>query len=655
MKSNPKTFWAPTLVAATLTFGGIGMSGSALAQEPLAAKFVLAWTDHTNNPVDLQSPGPRAYMPYVLYNTSWPAESRYRVWYDTASIAGLAYGSSSDGITWSTGRVLTGINDASASATGTEYAGRPVVLFNPAWAKPYRLYYYGRTDTSRHKIWVAESSDGVAFENNQVALDPEAEGSRLGTFPDGHAVLYLPGRKEDPNDPEAARPFVMYFQSRDGQGIAFAESKDGYVFEEPVDDFETEAVEGMISITGLPEGVTTYPAQPVQVLALAQNDFRMMAFTGNTSLKYLASADGFNWVVAEDPIAEVGSIGAEGSWNDQRNYHASFAYLGGGRFFHMRSGRNNATGLYRTGVAWAQSEFYRDNDLGAWAMYSPFTDYQAEGWAPSVDSSNQVDGNETAVIQNPDGTVSVRDRKPSGNFYLAKDASWSVPFTVEFRSRFDDGETTGSGTDGVPKYTFSAYMQDPFHPGPESWQPAFGSDRLGRWTLGDDSVPGSVFSLDGTQFHTYTVVCRFDESARSQVVAGDTSNNALSRMSVFDVYVDRDFSAPKASFYGTSFAGFPGVDVDGRLDIGFPGASSGQVTVDWVRWGNGIILDPNDPGATTAPTLAIAQDPGGIKVTYSGGILQSAGTLGGPYSDVPGASSGMVIPTSDLQRLYRLH
>jgi hypothetical protein len=654
MKSNPKTFWAPTLVAATLTFGGIGMSGSALAQEPLAAKFVLAWTDHTNNPVDLQSPGPRAYMPYVLYNTSWPAESRYRVWYDTASNAGLAYGSSSDGITWSTGRVLTGINDASASATGTEYAGRPVVLFNPAWAKPYRLYYYGRTDTSRHKIWVAESSDGVAFENNQVALDPEAEGSRLGTFPDGHAVLYLPGRKEDPNDPEAARPFVMYFQSRDGQGIAFAESKDGYVFEEPVDDFETEAVEGMINITGLPEGVTTYPAQPVQVLALAQNDFRMMAFTGNTSLKYLASADGFNWVVAEDPIAEVGSIGAEGSWNDQRNYHASFAYLGGGRFFHMRSGRNNATGLYRTGVAWAQSEFYRDNDLGAWAMYSPFTDYQAEGWAPSVDSSNQVDGNETAVIQNPDGTVSVRDRKPSGNFYLAKDASWSVPFTVEFRSRFDDGETTGSGTDGVPKYTFSAYMQDPFHPGPESWQPAFGSDRLGRWTLGDDSVPGSVFSLDGTQFHTYTVVCRFDESARSQVVAGDTSNNALSRMSVFDVYVDRDFSAPKASFYGTSFAGFPGVDVDGRLDIGFPGPSSGQVTVDWVRWGNGIILDPNDPGATTAPTLAIAQDPGGIKVTYSGGILQSAGMLGGPYTDVPGASSGMIIPTSDLQRFYRL-
>jgi hypothetical protein len=320
----------------------------------------------------------------------------------------------------------------------------------------------------------------------------------------------------------------------------------------------------------------------------------------------------------------------------------------------MRSGRDNATGLYRTGVAWAQSAFYRDNDLGAWAVYSPLTDYRAEGWAPSVDSSNQVDGTDTAVIQNSDGTVSVRDRKPSGNFYLARDASWSVPFTMEFRSRFDDGETTGTGTDEVPKYTFAAYMQDSFHPGPESWQPAFGADRLGRWTLGDDSVPGSVFTLDGKQFHTYTVVCRFDESARSQLVAGDTSNNALARLAVFDIYVNRDFTAPKASFYSTTFAGFPGVDVDGRLDIGFPGPSSGQLTVDWIRWGNGIILDPRDPGAITPPTLAVVQDPGGIKVTYSGGVLQSAGALTGPYTDVAGATSGMVIPTSDPQRFYRL-
>ena len=654
MKTIQRTMSTGALAAACLATPDLGLAPTIRAQEALPAKFALTWTDHTNNPVDLKSPGSRAYMPYVLYNAAWPAESRYRVWYDTASNAGLAFGSSSNGIAWTTGRVVTGINTSAASSTGGEFAGRPVVLFNPAWAKPYRIYYYGRTDTPRHKVWVAEGTDGVAFENNRVALDPEVEGSRLGTFPDGHAVLYLPGRKADPNDPDAARPFVMYFQSRDGQGIAFAESKDGYAFEEPADNPDTEAVEGMIRYTDLPDGATTFAAQPVQVLALAQNDFRMMAFAGNTSLKYLVSADAFTWRVAEDPIDTIGSPGPAGSWNDQRNYHASFAYLGGGRFFHMRSGRDNATGLYRTGVAHASSEFYRDNDVGRWAVYSPLDDYEAEGWAPSPDSSNKPDGIDTAVIQNANGTVSVRDRKPSGNFYLARDAAWSVPFTVEFRSKFDDGQTTATGADGLPKYTFAAYMQDPFHPGGESWQPAFAAKRMGRWTLGDDSVPEAVFDLDGTRFHTFTVVCRFDEPARSQVVAGDNSNNAQARMSVFDVYVDRDFSAPKASYFGTGFAGFPNVDVDGRLDVGFPGPSSGQVTVDWVRWGNGIILDPRDPGPAQPPSIAIQRRNDGLQITYSGGVLQSAEVVTGPYTDLSGATSGMTVTTTGAQRFYRV-
>ncbi|MCC7373729.1 MAG: hypothetical protein IT581_03665 [Verrucomicrobiales bacterium] len=650
MKRDPLASLLSASMGLALMAGGLAFP--AMGQVP--AKFQLSWTDHPNNPVELKSPGPRAYMPYVLYNAAWPAASRYRVWYDSASIAGLAFSSSADGLTWSSGQPVTGINTAAASSTGLEFAGRPVVVFNAAWDKPFRIYYYGRTESAQHKIWVAESNDGIAFENNRVALDPEAEGSRLATFPDGHAVIHLPGRKANPDDPDAARPFVMYFQSKDGQGIAYAESKDGYTFEEPTDNPDTEEVEGFVRITGLPDDVTAYPAQPVQVLALAQNDFRMIAFSANTSLKYLISADGFTWRVAEDPIAGVGAVGPEGTWNDQRNYHGSLAYVGAGRFFLMRSGRDNGTGTYRTGAAWAESAFYRDNDLGRWAVYSPFDNYQAEGWAPSADSSNQVDGNETAVLQNTNGTVSVRDRKAGGNFYLAHDTSWSVPFTFEFRSKYDDAQTTGTGTDELPKYTFSVYMQDDFHPGPESWQPAFAANRFGRWTLADESAPGSYYDVDGTQFHTYTVVCRFDETARSQLVEGDTANNAASRLAVFDIYLDRDFSAPKASYFSTSFAGFPGVDVDGRLDIGFPGPSSGQLTVDWVRWGNGIILDPTNPGTTTAPTLAIQRDPGGVKLTYSGGTLESADAITGPYSAVAGATSGSVVPTSAFRQFYRV-
>lgn len=174
------------------------------------------WTDYSDNPVDLKSPGTRAYMPYVLSRMNWPSESRFRIWYDTASIAGIGYSTSADGTNWSNGAALTGLN-----TNGTSPAGRPVVLYDSTWAKPYRLYYYGNP-SDVWQIRVAESADGVAFSNDQVAL----EGGRLGTFPDGHAVVYIPGRNPDPADPEAARPFVLYFRDKDGKGIAFAESKD---------------------------------------------------------------------------------------------------------------------------------------------------------------------------------------------------------------------------------------------------------------------------------------------------------------------------------------------------------------------------------------------------------------------------------------------
>ena len=95
---------------------------SPLAQEP---KWFIQWTDYTNNPIDLKSPGSRAYKPYVLYNQSWPAESRFRIWYDIASAAGIAYSSSADGVNWSDGVAVTGLN-----TDGTYPGGRPVVLFN---------------------------------------------------------------------------------------------------------------------------------------------------------------------------------------------------------------------------------------------------------------------------------------------------------------------------------------------------------------------------------------------------------------------------------------------------------------------------------------------------------------------------------------------
>ncbi|MBI4659238.1 MAG: hypothetical protein HY735_10385 [Verrucomicrobia bacterium] len=606
------------------------------------AKWEIKWTDHTANPVDMKSPGSRAYMPYVLYDKSWPAESRYRAWYDTESINGIGYSSSTDGITWSQGKALTGLN-----ADGTSSSGRPVVLYHKVWAKPYRLYYYGNPG-GVWQVRVAESADGIKFENDKAAL----QGGRLGTFPDGHAVAHLPGRTTDPNDPEAARPFIMYFRA--ATGIAWAESKDGYEFTEAADSPDTaDTDEGLIRI--LPEG-TPFNGQPSQVLQLAQNDFRMFVFEQNTNFKYLVSANGLTWEIVEDPVAVIGSTGADGAWNDQRNYSASAAYLGDGRFFLMRGGRANASGLYRTGVAFGESAFYKANDLGKWAYYSPMNNWQAEGWETFTSTGNEPDGTITAIIQNADGTVSVRDRKESGNFYMVHDSAWVVPFTVEFRAKLDDGATTGTGVDPYPKYTVSVFQSDTLNPGPEGWQPAIARDRFGRWNLGDESIAGSIWTqVDNAQFQTYTVVCRFDEAARAQLAINPSDSGASQRMPVFDVYLNRDFSAAKMSFYGTGFAGWPSVDYDGRFDIGFPGPSSGQLTVDWARWGNGVILDPNGPEATAKPVLAIARAANGVRINWTGGgVLQSASELSGPWMDENGVTSGSTVPITVARKFYRV-
>lgn len=618
------------------------LSLQAVAQIP--PKWAIEWTDHPGNPIDVKSPGGRAYMPYVLYNTAWPAESRFRMWYDIASIAGLGYATSADGITWNQGVQVTGLN-----TDGSSPAGRPVVLFNAAWAKPYRLYYYGNPG-GVWQIRVAESTDGIAFTGDQVAL----EGGRLGTFPDGHAVVHIPGRTVDPENPDAAQPFIMYFRDASGAGIAFATSKDGYVFVQTEDNLDTELDDGLIRIAGTP-GFTGHPSQ---VLMLAQNDFRMFVFEQNTNNKYLVSPNGMDWEVIEDPIAVVGNVGDAGAWNDERNYYASAAYLGGGRFVMYRGGRSTAGGqLYRTGVAFGQSAFYQANDLGQWAFYSPMDNWQAEGWTPFTSSGNVLEGDIVAVIQNNDGTVSVRDRKESGNFYIVHDAAWVVPYTFEFRGKLDDAQTTGSGTDELPKYTFSAFQNDLLHPGGESWQPAFSANRFGRWTLADDSVPTAIGEADNTQFQTYTVVCTYNEAARAQLALEPANGAANVNLCLFEVYLNRDFSAPKAKYNGTGFAGWPDVDLDGRLDIGFPGPSYGQMTVDWVRWGNGIILDPAGPGAPPPQDiiLSITRVSAGIQISWTGGgTLQSAGEITGPWSNEAGISSGSTVPISGERRFYRV-
>lgn len=523
------------------------------------SKWDIEWSDYDNNPIEVNGPGDRVYMPYVLYNEAWPQESRFRMWYDYASIAGIAYSYSADGIAWSDGAIVTGLN-----LDGSAPQGRPVVLYNPEWAKPYRLYYYGNPG-DLWQIRVAESEDGVAFENDRLAL----VGDGLGTWPDGHAVAHFPGREE---------PFWMYY--RGPAGILYATSVDGYDF------FEVDYIELY------PDPL--YSMHPTQVFEMGQNDYRMLAFAGNTANQYLVSANGHTWELWEDPIANVGGLGPAGSWNDQRNYYASIAYLGEGRFYMARGGRNDASGIYETGIAFGHSEFYARNDVGVWSYFSPFENYAAEGWYTYGSNVPHEDGGDiVGVIQNDDNTVTIVDLMDSGNYYLVRDAEWAVPFTVEVRLRIDEAYGTG-GDAAFPKGTVALLMNDPFHPGPETWQPAFAQSRFGAWNLASDPTADA----DLTEFQTFTIVSRFSEEARDALILNPSDGSANVRQCVYDVYINRDFSEPAVTFNNTGWFGWDEVSELGRVDIGFPGPSAGLMTVDWIRWGNGVIFDENEPGET---------------------------------------------------------
>lgn len=238
---------------------------------------------------------------------------------------------------------------------------------------------------------------------------------------------------------------------------------------------------------------------------------------------------------------------------------------------------------------------------------------------------------------------------------MVHNAAWVVPYTFEFRAKLDDGATTGTGTDALAKYTFSAFQTDSLNPGGESWQPGFAQTVFGRWTLADDSEPTAIAEADNSQFQTYTVVCRFDQPSVAQLALNAANGPANVNLCAFDLYLNRDFSAPKASYHGTGFVGWPDVvDSDGRLDIGFPGPSSGQMTVDWVRWGNGVILDPNAPDAVP-PVLTITRLANGLRISWTGGgTLQSTDRLSGNWQDETAIASGSTLLPSASQKFFRV-
>lgn len=257
-----------------------------------------------------------------------------------------------------------------------------------------------------------------------------------------------------------------------------------------------------------------------------------------------------------------------------------------------------------------------------WDITSLFNNYQDEGWiifqAPRAG---------TSVTQNPDGTVTItRLQANSDTIYLHRDVSWKEPddiaaeftwsFTYEFRLKVDQIGGPAGGTD-VDFDRASIYplknnpetgVADTFSNG-RTWLCSFDEDEIGSRYFANPYLPKA--EVDMTEFHVLTFVCSLDyilleEKLLTQPTVnfgqsyeGDNwPDRALGDHSPWTLYIDRDFDNPVlVDMPGSGWNGWdaPLVDEDGVMQIGFQGTTKGQITLDYFRTGNGIILDPNEP------------------------------------------------------------
>ena len=247
-----------------------------------------------------------------------------------------------------------------------------------------------------------------------------------------------------------------------------------------------------------------------------------------------------------------------------------------------------------------------------WDIVSTLDNYEAEGWY--IYSPPRT---EATLTQNADGTVTItRLNQNSSTIYMTHDVAWdeSNGFTYEFRVRVD---AIGGQWGGTDEHWDRASIY-PLKNNPDGTWPTFSNGRTWLCSFDQTSIGSRYFAnpflpkadVDFTQFHVITFVCELDEGILADKLAnepdvsyGDSFDEgvigrALGDHSPWWLYVDRNFTEPAVEeMPGSGWNGWgpPSVDADGIMQIGFQGTTRGQITVDYFRTGNGVILDPNEP------------------------------------------------------------
>ncbi len=324
-----------------------------LAATGWTAPSDIVWTDDVaNNPVIVE-PGitssNRAYYGHVIYD---PHANKWRAWFDASSGADIGYGES-DG--------PGGINFGNYALCAGFSTGRQskafVVQLGPG---SFRMWYTADERGGGYIINTCVSTDGVNWTDDVDCIgiaedDPTIYGptERIAVvkLDDGSFVAYV--RCEEPNYYDDYEPqlidnpldivgnkFLHRYVSTDGRNWTWT----NYTLA------NNSMLEDESFMTGIEfSSVVPHPDKENVWYAWGSN-----ANSEHPVISYVSTDGGITFTLDEPIVAEIGEIGTQ-TYNQNRNFHPSVTYMGGGQWIMYRSvadpkGTARAVGVEETGV-----------------------------------------------------------------------------------------------------------------------------------------------------------------------------------------------------------------------------------------------------------------------------------------------------------------
>ncbi len=195
-----------------------------------------------------------------------------------------------------------------------------------------------------------------------------------------------------------------------------------------------------------------------------------------------------------------------------------------------------------------------------WDFTDTLDDWKATGWE---EFNYTGDANPDAkLIQNADGTVTIVDPSSTANFYMMRRTQWDAPYTVQLRVKVDFIAGKGAGQNPA----ISSYVKDRI-----SVQPVLTTNSIADWSI------NNFFEINTMEFQIFTIVAQKDGSA--------------------NIYVNNEFKKPALVVPVGATTFYP----ETRLEIGSPTGAVSTITVDYVAFGQGEILEIWARGASVEP------------------------------------------------------